>query len=127
MRHLSKAFDQLRKVIPTYQSHVTCTKIQTLRLAIEYIHDLSELLHETNQPYFFTSQDVALTPAFPRRIVDFSSQWPPEPPMPCGMHSDYQWMGCGMSPSMRFVMPPPTFADDDMLLVRMVPGKRRKE
>ena len=115
MRHLSRAFDQLRKVIPTYQSHASCTKIQTLRLAIEYIHDLSELLRDTNQPFSdlcWTTRDVALNPSHrPPRVhhhlplaADFPS-WQQGPPSAYASSSyELPWMTTEMPASLKFVL-----------------------
>ena len=54
---LAKGFDHLRSLIPCYPPDKKLTKIETLRLAIMYINDLSEIV---GKPEVDASPDISL-------------------------------------------------------------------
>lgn len=60
MHRLNDAYDDLRTKVPTYPCSEKPSKIQTLRLAMEYISDLSELLNDTRHKDCAEGEDVAL-------------------------------------------------------------------
>ena len=51
MVHLNDAFECLRKTIPSFPYEKKLSRIQTLRLAIDYISFMTELLHGNTDPY----------------------------------------------------------------------------
>ncbi|XP_053628605.2 helix-loop-helix protein delilah-like [Cherax quadricarinatus] len=55
MREINNAFESLRKVLPeaveVHTTSATITKIMTLRLAVEYIRALSDVLDDTDSDY----------------------------------------------------------------------------
>lgn len=60
MHDINAAFDDLRKVVPTYPTSRKISKVDTLRLAAMYIEDLRALLRETEPSR--QSPDVSLKP-----------------------------------------------------------------
>lgn len=62
MHQLNDAFDRLRSYIPTYPSSEKTSKIQTLKLAIEYIRDLADLLRDTEGRHVYAGEDICLLP-----------------------------------------------------------------
>ena len=71
MHQLNDAFDRLRSYIPTYPSSEKTSKIQTLKLAIEYIRDLADLLRDTEGRAVYAGEDICL---LPRRTPVITSQ-----------------------------------------------------
>ena len=51
MIHLNDAFECLRTTIPSFPYEKKLSRIQTLRLAIDYISFMTELLHGNTDPY----------------------------------------------------------------------------
>ena len=61
MHRLNDAYDELRTKVPTYPCSEKPSKIQTLRLALEYIADLKLLLNDTqDQPCAAEGDDIRL-------------------------------------------------------------------
>ena len=60
VKSLIKAFDNLRSFIPTYPPGKKLTKIETLRLAMLYIQDLSNLLQDSANGDVDVSADTML-------------------------------------------------------------------
>ena len=45
LEHVECAFRELRKVLPQYENGESLSEFEVLKLAMEYIHVLEELLH----------------------------------------------------------------------------------